>query len=232
MILLSSFTFYNISSHKPFLHIDLPVFITLEKASHHDALTCVSATAQMLDINPDLKPKYMCLDSASDSNSIYQFFQKKNIIPLIDHNKRRKSNKSKPGESINSDGIPVCSCNQPMTYDGYDNTRYRKKYRCPLKTEHIDSCPFTQTCSTSDYGRVIYVKDKDNEPRFKGPISYGSSKWKSIYKNRTSTERINNAVLNTYDLHKMHLRNGTKNGFFSITAGINIHLDTWLKAGF
>lgn len=65
------FTFYNISFHNPSQHIDLPVFISLEKASRHDALTCVSAKAQMLDVNPDLKPKYMCLDSASDSNSIY-----------------------------------------------------------------------------------------------------------------------------------------------------------------
>lgn len=92
----------------------------------------------------------------------------------FDHNKRRKSIESKTGESINSDGIPVCSCGHTMTYDGYDRTRYRKKYRCPLKTGLIDSCPFVQTYSTSDYGRVVYVKDKDNEPRFKGPISYGS----------------------------------------------------------
>lgn len=179
----------------------------------------------MLDINPDLRPKYMCLDSTSDSNSIYQFFQEKNIISLIDHNKRRKSM-----ESINSDGIPVCSCNHTMTYDGYDHTRYRKKYRCPLKTDLIDSCPFAQTCSTSDYGRVVYVEDKDNEPRFKGPISYSSPKWKSIYKDRTCNEKINNAVLNTYGLHKMHLRNGAKNGFFTIIARINLHLDALLKA--
>lgn len=125
------FTFYNISFHNPSLHIDLPVFISLEKASHHDALICVSATDQILDINPDMKPKYICLDSASDSKSIYQFFQEKNIIPLIDHNKRRKSNVSKTGESINSDGIPVCRCNHTMTYDGYDHTHYRKKSLWP-----------------------------------------------------------------------------------------------------
>lgn len=65
------FTFYNISFHNPSLHIDLPVFIALEKASRNDALNRVSATDQILDINPDLKPKYMCLDSASDNNSIY-----------------------------------------------------------------------------------------------------------------------------------------------------------------
>ena len=120
------FTFYNISFLNLSLRIDLPVLISLEKASRHDALTCVSATDQILDINPDLKPKYMCLDSATDNNSIYQFFQEKNIIPLIDHNKRRKSIESKTGESINSDGIPVCSCGHTMTYDGYDHTRYRR----------------------------------------------------------------------------------------------------------
>lgn len=63
-----------------------------------------------------------------------------------------------------------------MTYDSYDHTRYRKKYRYPLNTGLIVSCPFAQTCSTSDYGRVVYVKYKDNEPRFKVPISYGSLK--------------------------------------------------------
>lgn len=67
-------------------------------------------------------------------------------------------------------------CNHTTTYDSYDHTRYRKKYRYPLNTGLIDSCPFAQTCSTSDYGRVVYVKYKDNEPRFKVSISYGSLK--------------------------------------------------------
>lgn len=72
-----SFTFYNISFHNPSLHIDLPVFISLEKTSRHDALTCVSATAQILDINPDLQPKYMCLDSASDVTQFISFFKRR-----------------------------------------------------------------------------------------------------------------------------------------------------------
>lgn len=184
----------------------------------------------MLDINPDLKPKYMCLNSASDSNAICQFFQEKNIIPLIDHNKLKKSIESKTGESINSDGIPLCSCGHTMTYDGYDHIRYRKKCHCPLKIGLIDSCPIVQTFSNSNYVRDVYVKDKDNKPRFKGPGFYDSPKWKSLYKDRTNTERINNAALNTYGLHKMHLRNGVKNVFFTVIAEINLHLDAWLKA--
>ena len=183
----------------------------------------------MLDITPDLKSKYFCLVPASDNNSIYQFFQEKNNIPLIDHNKRRKSIGSKTGESINSDSIPVCSFGHTMTCDVHDHTRYRKKYRFPLKIGLIDSYPFPQTCTTSDYGRIVYIKDKGNNPRFKGPISNRSPKWKSIKKDRTCTERISNAVLNAYGLHKMHLRNGAKNVFFTIIAGINIQLDAWLK---
>lgn len=130
---------------------------------------------------------------------------------MIDHNKRRKSIKSKTSESNNSNRIPVCSFNHTMTCDGYDHIRYRKKYRCP----------FPQTCS----GKVIYVKDKDNKLKFKGPISYVSPKWKSIYKDRTCTERTNNAIINTYGLHKMHLGNGAKNGFFTVIVGINLHPD-------
>lgn len=45
------FTFYSISFHNPSLHIDLPVFIALEKTSRHDAFSCVSAVTQILNIN-------------------------------------------------------------------------------------------------------------------------------------------------------------------------------------
>ena len=81
-IFLTSLSTISLSTTRLYTLICL-FFIALEKASRHDALTCVSATAQILDINQDLKPKYMCLDSASDNNSIYQFFQEKNIIPLM-----------------------------------------------------------------------------------------------------------------------------------------------------
>lgn len=170
------FTFYNISFHNPTKHCDLPVFISLEKASRHDALSCVSATAQMLDLNKDLKPKYMCLNSTSDSNSIYQILQEKHIIPLIDHNNRAKSKKFNKRETINSNGIPICQCGQLMVYDGYDYNRYRKKFRCLLKRGKIYSYPFASTCTNSPYGRTVYVKDKENEPRLQGPILYKSDK--------------------------------------------------------
>lgn len=223
------FTFYSIAYHNPSRNIDLPVFITLDKASRHDALTCMSASAQFFDMCPDLHPSYMCLDSASDSLPIYQYFHQLNIIPVIDHNQRTSKNTETNGkEYVNSDGIPVCACGLKMIPFGYDIQRCRTKYRCPLVLGKTDHCEYQDACSTSDYGRVIYVNDGDSA-RNAGPLSYRSDTWKEIYKNRTSTERINDRVLNDYHLHQMHIRDGCKNAFFSIFAGINIHLDAWVK---
>ena len=92
----------------------------------------------------------------------------------------------------------------------------------------IDSCPHSATCSSSSYGRTVYINDGD-DAKNAGPLVYRSDKWKEIYKNRTSTERINNRVLNDYSLHKMKIRDKAKHAFFAVIAGINIHLDTWIK---
>lgn len=225
------FTFYSIDYHNKAMKTDLPVFIDQEKASRHDALNCISSSARMLDINPDLRPKYMCLDSASDANAIYQFYQHNHIIPVIDHNQRRDKNKKviPETEHLDSDGTPICSNGTRMTYAGYDNKRFRKKYRCPLITGKIDHCPFQDSCSTSSYGRTVYVRDDASSPRNSGPLPYKSDHWVKIYKNRTCCERINTRVLNDYHLHQMRIRNGSKHAFFAIFAGISIHLDAWIK---
>lgn len=224
------YTLYNISYHNKKYGIDLPVYLTLKKASVHDALTSIEAFAQLLDMNSKLHPDYICLDSASDSLAIYQYFRLNNIIPVIDHNKRHNNKAREKGgkEYINNDGIPVCRNSVTMCPNGYDYTRKRYKYRCPLVMGKIKECPFKEECSSSRYGRVIYVNDGD-EAKYNGPLSYKDDKWIQIYKNRSSTERINNRILNDYKLHSMKCRDLAKNAFMSIIAGINIHLDAWIK---
>ena len=158
------------------------------------------------------------------------YFRRNNITPVIDRNKRRNTGKEyNEKEHLNEDGVPVCTAGHPMIYHGYDPSRCRKKFRCPLAMGKIASCPFQDSCSTSSYGRTVYVADGD-DARNAGPLVYRSDKWKQIYKNRTSTERINNHVLNNYNLHSMRIRNNkAKFTFFAIMAGINIHLDSWIN---
>lgn len=187
------FTLYNISYHNPTLNLDLPCFLSIEKASRHDALTTISATAQFLAINPDLHPRYMCFDSASDNYATHYFLRSLNIIPIIDINRRNNDkNLYSSFDGLNDEGIPVCMNGTPMVYNGYEAKKCRNKYRCPLAMDKIESCPHKHVCCPdSSYGKVRYVKEKDDIKLF-GPVPYKSDQWKEIYKNRTCTERMNN----------------------------------------
>lgn len=224
------FTLYNISYHNPRLNIDLPCFLSIEKASRHDALTTISATAQFTALNPVLHPRYMCFDSASDNYATHNYLRSLNIVPIIDINCRRKDKDPFASyKNLNSDGVPVCMNNIPMIYNGYESKKHRTKYRCPLAMGRIASCPHKQECCpNSAYGKIRYIKDADDIKLF-GPVPFKSPKWKEIYKNRTSTERMNNRILNDYHLHSMKIRNRAKFFFFTIFAGINIHLDAMIK---
>lgn len=224
------FTLYNITNHNPNLGIDLPCFISIEKASRHDALTTISATAQLHALNPELHPRYMCFDSASDNYATHKYLRSLHTIPIIDINCRRKDkNPFASFHDLDPNGIPICMNAIHMVYDGYEAKKHRNKYRCPLALGKISSCPHkAECCPDSDYGKIRYIKELDDIKLF-GPVPYKSVKWKEIYKDRTSTERMNNRLLNDYNLHNMKIRNRSKFLFFSIFAAINIHLDAQLK---
>lgn len=163
----------------------------------------------------------------SDSRSLCHDYHRNNITLVIDRNKRGNTGKEyNKKEHLNEDGVPVCTAGHPIIYHGYAFGRWRKKFRCSLAIRKIASCPFQDPCSTSSYGRAVYVADGGDA----GPLVYRSDKWKQIYKNRTSTERINNHVLNNYNLHSMCIRNNkAKFAFFAIMVAINIHLDSWIN---
>ena len=224
------YTMYNISNYNPVYKTDLPVYISLAYASTHDSMTTIPSVARMLDLNPKLLPKYMCLDSAMDSVNIFKYLRYKTIIPIIDLNKRHygSDNPYAALENRDNDGTPLCAAGHRMTRDGYDNSKMATKFRCPVKTGKLDECPLLGKCSTSPYGRVIKLYEK-HDYKLNGPIPYKSDEWKEIYKNRTCTERINNRILNDYGLHKMMIRNRSKFLFFILIAGINIHLDAWFN---
>ena len=239
------FTLYTLSLHLKSPATDLPMFIAQRTASQHDSLTTITATAHMLDVNPLLLAKYMCFDSASDAAHIHQFLRHRGAIPIIDWNPRhtdpenpyakhpiKNSLKDADGnllEHLNEKGVPVCACGIEMIRDGYDTSKMATKYRCPFVMGRIESCPFSSQCTDSSYGRVIKTYDRTDYKLF-GPVPHGSDEWKEIYKNRTCTERINNRILNDYNVQNLTCRNGSKHFFFSIMAEINIHLDAWQKA--
>lgn len=67
--------------------------------------------------------------------------------------------------------------------------------------------------------------------REKTGLKYKSDKWKKIYANRTSCERLNNRILNDYNLHKSKMGTERRLAFQTFLACVNIHVDAWSKTG-
>lgn len=83
-------------------------------------------------------------------------------------------------------------------------------------------------CSSSSYGRCIYTKP-DRDIRLYTPVPRGTEEYRKTYNNRTSSERVNNRILNDYHLHDMNILSKKRYSFFAMIAGINIHLDARIK---
>lgn len=214
--------------------IDIPMFIAQRTASQHDVLTAIPVIAQMLDVNPNLKPKYFCFDSACDAEAIYSFLRHRGMLPIIDRHPKRLLLKDiiafprteydadgKPLEYINREGKAICAGGFEMYRDGYDKSKGAIKFCCPSS-----NCPLAKDGKACR--KVFNIYDKTSY-KFFGPVQYRSDDWKELYKNRTSTERINKRILCDYKIQDLTCCNGSKHFFFEIIAGINIHLDAWTK---
>lgn len=223
------YTGYSISTINRKYSIDLPVFLTLASASQHDAITSMTALAQLCSINNSLSFEHYCLDCASDNISTHKLAYSLNILPVIDINKRQTGqNIYEPYKDISENGKPICMAGLECVRDGYEKARYRHKFRCPYAQRKENPCPLKEQCTSSRYGRVFHIKSKDDLRLF-GVIPYNSSEWKIIYRDRTSCERINNRIINDYKFKDNYMRGRAHNFFMLIMVGINIHLDAFHK---
>lgn len=222
------YTGYSLTTRNHNFKIDLPLFLTLAKASQHDSITSVTAFNEFYKLNNGLIPiSYYCLDSASDNYATHEYVNSLGIAPLIDINKRASHSVYDQHIGISENGRPLCIAGEEMKPFGYDRKRYRHKFRCPYFNKD-NTCPLREQCTPSPYGRVIYIKSRDDIKLF-GPVPFHSKKWFKIYKDRTSCERINNRIINDYRLSNMTMKGRNRNLFLMLIIGINIHLDAFYK---
>lgn len=222
-------TLYALSAYNKEFKIDLPLYLRFVGANRHDSVTGLVSIAEFRELLPNLKIHNVCFDSANDNYPTYELLQKWNIRPFIDLNGDvgRKPTYP-PALTITDKGVPVCMANQEMVYNGFCKSRSRLKWRCPLACGKIASCYCKDSCSQSSYGRVIYTKP-DWDLRLFTPVPRGTKGFKDIYKSRTSSERINNRILNDYNLHASRIQGKKRFSFFSMLIAINIHLDARVK---
>lgn len=223
-------TLYMICTRNNKLKFELPIIMKFTSARRHDSLNFLYAFDELTRHCPCITPKNMCLDSAHDNYPTYTLLDKLNINALIDINAR-----STKAEGLSNDihfdkqGHPRCKGDFTMAPWGFDPIKNAHKYRCPQRGGHVTHCPYINECSSSPYGRTIYVRD-NQDLRFQPRIPRDSDQYKAIYSERTACERVNARVLNDYQLQFLRIRGTDHFSFWTMLIGICIHLEARYKA--
>ena len=222
---------YFISTYNRELKIDLPLHLRFVQANRHDSVSAVFALTEFRELNPNLNVNAFVSDSASDNYATYELLNHWDWNAVIALNPKNEGNlKYPPALRIDDNGVPICQKGYEMVYNGYCKGRSRIKWRCQRVNYHdgLNTFPPCPGCSQSPYGRVIYTKP-DWDLRLFTRIPRGSDAWKSVMKERTAAERVNDRILNDYGVEGGHVRGKKRISFRATLAAINVHLDAQVK---
>jgi hypothetical protein len=110
---------------------------------------------------------------------------------------------------------PVTGEQRDMAFQGFEADRNTLKYRCPAAAYGFQ-CQGRKDCSAfgqvnpGEYGRSIRINITKEDRRIFTPTPHGSPSWKRIYNRRSSLERINNRIDNSFGFEKHYIRGKAK----------------------
>lgn len=220
-------TLFNVTaSDSPY---DLPIYIKMVQASRHDSVTTVFALEDIHKLYPDLRFKFFIADGAMDNYPTYELLKHYDILPFIALDSRTKAKFNYPHPDIqcfDNRGRPICNGGIPYTGWGYSKPK-GIKYRCYFAVKGLEP-PKECKCSSSKYGKVIYIKP-DYDPRMFPPMPRSSDAFKAKFKTRTSVERSNKRMFIDYAIEEYGSRSSMMRTSLAAFAVVNIHLDAWVK---
>ena len=176
---------------------ELPLWEKTYPANRHEsrfAIPLLEACSHRLR----LPIQIVCADSGYDSEKILAYIiEKLHAQPIIASNKRYQ-----PPSDFHVKGKEVfCPANLPMVHKGRMTPKktgitYRQ-YCCPLHyrkkiRQRFLMCPADHPKFLSQKGCNYLVRET---PSYRSQIDYGSSRFKELYKNRTSVERVFSRLL-------------------------------------
>jgi hypothetical protein len=154
---------------------------------------------------PEGRIETLAYDKAADTNDVHKLLHEAGIKPVIQIRSMWKSEPERmlPGHDGNSnivyheDGSVHCynrvsepMVKQKMAYIGHEPQRGTLKYRCPAKHEGWE-CPMSNICNAGkEYGKTVRVPQEIDLRRFPA-LPRATKKFESLYKGRTSVERVN-----------------------------------------
>lgn len=197
---------------------DMPVDYTVTPASASD----IVVGRQMLDAMAEHRPEllenadYWLGDKGYDDTLlITTLWNEYGIKPIIDIRDQWKVDGARlvhgqTNVSHDYKGSVFCHCpvaweKRPMAYGGFEKDRGALKYRCPAKHYGLE-CKGRDRCCISDSIRI----DIHSNPRIFTPLARDSYKWKTLYKKRSSVERVNGRLDESFGFEKHFVRGQKK----------------------
>jgi len=226
------YNFYQLSSFSLKHNYELPVYLTMATGGRHDAPLGMFAMHRATQVF-GYKIENACFDAAHDATEFYMlgkdYWKTNFFIPL---NSTNSGNiKNLPMAYIDAEGIPHCQAGHQMYYYGHCKDRDRIKWRCPIKASKKGEslqCDCIASCSSSQYGRVVYTHPSDN-PRLYPTIPRKAQKWQHYYDKRTSVERVFKREKNDFKLTAFKTRCQERSLFYALLTAMAVHVEAWLR---
>ena len=212
--------------------LDLPIFFMLADAERHDSITFFPLMQEFFRNVPGFFADYFLLDGAFDYLEIYDLLLQNGIIPNISLCSNHCGLEGLPkGFTISKNGMPCCHDGHPLTLVRNNSETKCWEFQCPLKTGHRKGCcPNEATCKLYKCSMALVINPLSSDRLF-CCIPRDSEEFRGLYKGRSSSERMNNRVLNDYKLDLYKERNANHRSLLTAHAIINLHTDGWIRMG-
>lgn len=194
---------------------ELPVAFTVTKASVSDISEGHKLIDKLAKQHPGIIETCEVLTADKgfdDTKLIVKLWEEHGIKPVIDiRNMWKEGEKTrlldhKPNIVYDYQGTIYCHCPQTnkrreMAFGGFEKDRRALKYRCPARSYSLE-CQGMDQCSCAKGLRISLKEDR----RIFNPIARSSYKWEKYYKMRTSVERVNGRLDESYGFEKHFIR--------------------------
>ncbi len=204
------------------VNYELPVSFKITRASASDMKQLKPMIEELSDINPEIVGKCKSLvgdkgyDSKYNNKFLWDDYQ---IKPIIDIKGGWRDFDQKLADSEYADNVLYDYHGNVFCYDmntmkkrnmiycGFEKSRGKLKYRCPLAAKGI-KCKAENRCgkgSYGKYGRVVRIPIKKDRRIFT-PLARSSYTFEREYKKRTALERINSRLDVSFGFENHYIR--------------------------
>lgn len=197
---------------------DLPIDYCVTKASASDIPVGRDMVKKLAEHRPEIleQADYLLGDKGYDDTTlITTLWDDHQIKPIIDIRDLWKIDGARlvagqTNVSHDYKGTVFCHCpmtweKRPMAFGGFEKDRQTLKYRCPAKYYGLN-CAGRDRCCISDSVRIEMTSNR----RIFTPLARSSYKWKTLYKKRSSVERVNGRLDESFGFEKHFIRGRPK----------------------